>query len=117
MLHGWCVLKTEGRIEGMASVADRPVLSSPVVGNWGPGLIGRAILQRMNGTASLMCSRPPNGPNRCVLSAVSPDDGYGFGDLALEAVDDLDIPSDPEGTPVRVDFAFTLAEPRTTTCD
>lgn len=111
-----CYARTEGRMEGMATVEGRPALAAPMVAVGRARYVQRAIWHGVGGTATLLCSRPEAGPNRCLLSGES-EDGYGFGAWALSTIPDLDIPSRPESTPVRVEFVFTLTERRTSTCD
>ena len=110
-----CETRTEGRMEGVATVERRPALAAPLVAVGHARFVQRAIWHGVGGTATLLCSRPATGPNRCVLSAES-EDGYGFGAWALSTVPELDIPSRPDASPVRVEFVFTLTERRTYSC-
>lgn len=115
MLHPWCEVKTEGRLEGTAIIEGRAALAKPMIAIGRTRYVQRAIWHGVGGAATLMCSRSAAELNQCLLSAES-EEGYGFGAWALSVVPDLDVPSRPEAPPVRVEFVFTLTEPRTSTC-
>ncbi|MCE3288380.1 MAG: hypothetical protein K0R83_392 [Caulobacter sp.] len=111
-----CETRIPARIEGVATVEGRPALAAPVAETGRGHFAGRALRQGVSGAVTLFCSRSAAGINQCVLGPYV-DWNYGFDKWAMSTVPDLDIPSRPDGLPVRVEFAFTVTQLYKSTCD